>query len=176
MLAAAAVVTSARAQTPAVTLKLRHLLPPPSPMVTPRCSFNGPKTIETESQGRIKIGLFPAMQLGGTWPQLYDQTRDGVIDIVWTLQEAYPLLHDSWRFGLYTPAGTPERLPARSRASDWVANCGACAAPNRATERPPKPMARMPSALRTGCGAGLSSALKMSAGEKLLRNLVDRAF
>ena len=33
----------------------------------------------------IKIDIFPSMQLGGTPPQLYDQARDGVVDIVWTL-------------------------------------------------------------------------------------------
>jgi len=43
------------------------------------------KTIEEQSQGRIKIDIFPSMQLGGRPPQLIDQARDGVVDIVWTL-------------------------------------------------------------------------------------------
>ena len=30
------------------------------------------------------------MQLGGTPPQLYDQARDGVADIVWTLPGSTP--------------------------------------------------------------------------------------
>jgi TRAP-type C4-dicarboxylate transport system substrate-binding protein len=38
-----------------------------------------------ESNGRLKVDVFPAMQLGGAPPQLYDQARDGVADIVWTL-------------------------------------------------------------------------------------------
>jgi TRAP-type C4-dicarboxylate transport system substrate-binding protein len=41
--------------------------------------------VEKESGGRIKFDAYPAMQLGGTPVQLYDQARDGVVDIVWTL-------------------------------------------------------------------------------------------
>ena len=41
--------------------------------------------VEKESGGRIKFEAYPAMQLGGTPVQLYDQARDGVVDIVWTL-------------------------------------------------------------------------------------------
>ncbi|MCU0925969.1 MAG: TRAP transporter substrate-binding protein [Hydrogenophaga sp.] len=67
-----------------VTLRLHHFLPPqgtvPSKALVPWA-----KKIEDESKGRIKIQLFPSMQLGGTPPQLYDQARDGVADIVWTL-------------------------------------------------------------------------------------------
>jgi len=41
--------------------------------------------VEKESAGRIKFEAYPAMQLGGTPVQLYDQARDGVVDVVWTL-------------------------------------------------------------------------------------------
>jgi TRAP-type transport system periplasmic protein len=41
--------------------------------------------VEKESGGRIKFEAYPAMQLGGTPPQLYDQAKDGVADITWTL-------------------------------------------------------------------------------------------
>jgi TRAP-type transport system periplasmic protein len=41
--------------------------------------------VEKESGGRIKFEAYPAMQLGGGPAQLYDQARDGVVDIVWTL-------------------------------------------------------------------------------------------
>ncbi|MEM6479119.1 MAG: TRAP transporter substrate-binding protein [Pseudomonadota bacterium] len=37
------------------------------------------------SDGRIKIDHFPAMQLGGTPPELIGQVTDGVADIVWTV-------------------------------------------------------------------------------------------
>lgn len=67
-----------------VTLRLHQFLPPqgtvPAKALTPWA-----KKIEAESNGRIKIQLFPSMQLGGTPPQLFDQARDGVVDIVWTL-------------------------------------------------------------------------------------------
>ena len=41
--------------------------------------------VEKASGGRIKFEGYPAMQLGGTPVQLYDQAKDGVVDIVWTL-------------------------------------------------------------------------------------------
>jgi TRAP-type C4-dicarboxylate transport system substrate-binding protein len=41
--------------------------------------------VEQESGGRIKFEAYPAMQLGGTPVQLYDQARDGVVDVIWTL-------------------------------------------------------------------------------------------
>jgi len=79
---------SARAQA-TVTLKLHHFLPPVSnghaKMFVPWA-----KKVETESQGRLKIDIFPSMQLGGTPPQLYDQVRDGVVDMVWTLPGSTP--------------------------------------------------------------------------------------
>jgi TRAP-type transport system periplasmic protein len=87
-LAAPHVVTSARAQAP-VTLRLHHFLPPVSnghtKMLTPFA-----RRVEQESGGRLKIDIFPSMQLGGTPPQLFDQARDGVVDIVWTLPGSTP--------------------------------------------------------------------------------------
>jgi TRAP-type C4-dicarboxylate transport system substrate-binding protein len=41
--------------------------------------------VEKESGGRIKFEGYPAMQLGGTPVQLYDQAKDGVVDVSWTL-------------------------------------------------------------------------------------------
>jgi TRAP-type transport system periplasmic protein len=82
------VITSARAQA-VVTLKLHHFLPPVSnghaKMLAPWA-----KKVEEDSQGKIKIDIFPSMQLGGTPPQLFDQARDGVADIVWTLPGSTP--------------------------------------------------------------------------------------
>ncbi len=74
--------TAAHAQE--VTLKVHHFLPPVSmahkQFITPWC-----ERIEQESGGKMKCQIFPSMQLGGTPPQLIDQVRDGVADIVWTL-------------------------------------------------------------------------------------------
>ncbi len=86
--AAPFVITSAQAQA-VVTLKLHHFLPPVSnghaKMLAPWA-----KKVEADSQGKIKIDIFPSMQLGGTPPQLFDQARDGVADIVWTLPGSTP--------------------------------------------------------------------------------------
>lgn len=41
--------------------------------------------VTKDSDGRIKFEAYPAMQLGGSPPQLYDQVKDGVVDVVWTL-------------------------------------------------------------------------------------------
>jgi TRAP-type transport system periplasmic protein len=77
------------AQGATLTFKLHHFLPPVSnghaKMLAPWA-----KQVETDSQGRIKIDIFPSMQLGGTPPQLYDQVRDGVVDICWTLPGSTP--------------------------------------------------------------------------------------
>ena len=43
------------------------------------------KKVEEGSKGRIKFERYPAMQLGGTPGQLYDQVKDGVADVTWTL-------------------------------------------------------------------------------------------
>ncbi len=82
LIASPAIVTSARAQ--AVTLRMHHFLPPVS---NGHAKLFAPwaRKIDAESQGRLKIDIFPSMQLGGTPPQLFDQARDGVADIVWTL-------------------------------------------------------------------------------------------
>ena len=67
-----------------ITLKVAHFLPPPSTahakFITPWCD-----KINKESGGKLKCQIFPSMQMGGTPPQLYDQAKDGVADIVWTL-------------------------------------------------------------------------------------------
>jgi TRAP-type C4-dicarboxylate transport system substrate-binding protein len=72
--------TSAMAQQ--VVLRLHYQLPAMSPI---GANFLTPwaKKVEAESNGRIKIELYPSMQLGGTPPQLYDQVKDGVVDITW---------------------------------------------------------------------------------------------
>ena len=87
------VARSSFAQAPQVTLRLQQQLPAAAP-VPKNFLLPWAKKIETESGGRIKIELYYSMQLGGTPPQVYDQTRDGVIDLTWTL-----------------PGYTPNRFP-----------------------------------------------------------------
>ncbi len=76
-----------------VTLRCQHFLSPKGSV--PRY-FMEPwvEKVEADSGGRIKVELYPAMQLGGKPPALYDQIRDGVIDCGWAL-----------------PAYTPGRFP-----------------------------------------------------------------
>lgn len=82
-IAAPAVWTAARAQA-AVTLKLHHFLPPVS-NVQAKMLAPWAKQVESDSQGKIKIDIYPSMQLGGTPPQLFDHARDGVVDIIFGL-------------------------------------------------------------------------------------------
>jgi TRAP-type transport system periplasmic protein len=91
--AAPFVLRPGRARAAEVTLRMHHFLPAVS---NGHKGFLAPwaKKVEEESQGRIRVQIFPSMQLGGTPPQLYDQARDGVADIVWTL-----------------PGNTPGRFP-----------------------------------------------------------------
>jgi TRAP-type C4-dicarboxylate transport system substrate-binding protein len=80
---------SARAQNAAHVLKLHHAL---SPVSNVHSHFLVPwaKKIETTSGGRIRIDLYPIMQLGGSPRDLYDQARDGRVDLVWTSPGAIP--------------------------------------------------------------------------------------
>jgi TRAP-type C4-dicarboxylate transport system substrate-binding protein len=43
-----------------------------------------------ESGGRIAVEIYPSMQLGGKAPQLFEQVKDGVVDVIWTLPSYTP--------------------------------------------------------------------------------------
>lgn len=79
---------------PEVTLKLHHFLPPMS-MAHQQFLQPWANKVEADSDGRIKVELYPAMQLGGKAPQLYDQARKGIVDVIWTV-------------GGYTPGRFPK--------------------------------------------------------------------
>ena len=67
-----------------ITLKLHHFLGPKSPaqvkMLEPWA-----QNVEKASGGKVKIEIYPSMSLGGQPPQLINQVRDGIVDIVWTV-------------------------------------------------------------------------------------------
>ncbi|SFY43494.1 TRAP-type C4-dicarboxylate transport system, substrate-binding protein [Paracoccus pantotrophus] len=67
-----------------VTLRVHHFLSADAPMQT-EILIPWEKAVEEQSGGRIDVQLFPSMQLGGKPPQLFDQARDGIVDISWTL-------------------------------------------------------------------------------------------
>ena len=87
--AAFGVATGTGAAAQEVTLRMHQFLPPQA---------NVPKLIldvwadnvEEDSNGRIEIERYPAMQLGGTPPELIDQAIDGVADIVWAVNGFTP--------------------------------------------------------------------------------------
>lgn len=93
LLAAPALLRPSAARAQEVTLRLHHFLPPvanvPRYFLTPWA-----RKVEADSNNRIKVQIFPSMQLGGAPPQLFDQARDGVADLIWTL-----------------PGYTPNRFP-----------------------------------------------------------------
>ena len=89
--AALAATGSAWAQT--VTLKFHTFMPPASAVWKDMHNAWMDK-VEKDSGGRIRFERYPAMQLGGTPANLFDQVRDGVSDVTWTL-----------------PGNTPGRFP-----------------------------------------------------------------
>ena len=90
---ALALVCSTHVSAQEFTLRFQHFVSPKSAVPS---GFMKPwaEKIMAESGGRLKIELFPGMQLGGKPQALYDQIRDGVIDGGWAL-----------------PAYTPGRFP-----------------------------------------------------------------
>ena len=89
--AAACAALSAPAAAQQINLKLHHLLPAAAPahfkMLAPWA-----QDVEKASGGKVKIELFPAMSLGGKPPELINQVRDGVVDIIWTVNGYTPNL------------------------------------------------------------------------------------
>lgn len=67
-----------------IELKLSSFVPPMhsiwAGVLTPWA-----KEVASKSEGRLKISLYPSMQLGGKPPELYRQMVQGVADIVFTL-------------------------------------------------------------------------------------------
>ncbi len=72
-----------------VTLTLHQFLPAQANV--PRLILDvWADRVEEASDGRIEITRYPAMQLGGTPPELIDQALDGVADIVWAVNGFTP--------------------------------------------------------------------------------------
>ena len=67
-----------------VTLRVHSFLPP---VANPMKHWVIPwaQKVEKDSNGRIKVQVFPSMQLGGKAEQLLSQVRDGVVDVAWAL-------------------------------------------------------------------------------------------
>ena len=67
-----------------VTLKFHSFAPAPA---SQNSKFVKPwaDRMEEQAGGELKVETYFAMQLGGKPPQLVDQVRDGVVDIIWTV-------------------------------------------------------------------------------------------
>jgi TRAP-type C4-dicarboxylate transport system substrate-binding protein len=89
LLATPAILRRARADAPQLTLKLHHSFSAVS-AVHEKFLASWARKVEADSGGRIRIDLFPSMQLGGAPAHLFDQARDGVADIVWAVPGATP--------------------------------------------------------------------------------------
>ena len=87
--AAAIAAWSVGAAAQQITLKLHHLLGPKSPaqvkMLAPWAA-----RVEKATAGKVKIEIYPSMSLGGKPPQLINQARDGVVDLIWTVNGYTP--------------------------------------------------------------------------------------
>lgn len=72
-----------------VTLRFQHFVSPASANPT---YFMQPwaDAIAEQSEGRIKVELYPFMQLGGAAPSQYDLIRDGAIDGGWVIPGYQP--------------------------------------------------------------------------------------
>jgi len=67
-----------------VTLRLHHFLPPQAnvpKLVLQKWSDDVGKA----SNKQIKVRIYPGMQLGGKPPELMDQAKDGIADVIWTV-------------------------------------------------------------------------------------------
>jgi len=86
---AAAVGLAGTASAQEFTFKLHHLLGAQAPAQTNMLE-PWARQVEENSGGRVKIEIYPAMSLGGTPPELVQQARDGVVDLIWTVNGYTP--------------------------------------------------------------------------------------
>ena len=72
-----------------VTLRFQHFVSPKSANPT---YFMEPwaRKVEADSNGRIKVEIYPLMQLGGKAPAMYDLIRDGAVDGGWVIPGYQP--------------------------------------------------------------------------------------
>lgn len=82
--ALATVSFAAGAMAQEVTLRVHQFLPAqatiPATAIAPWA-----EAIQDQSDGRIAVELYPAMQLGGAPDSLFSQAQDGVVDVIWTV-------------------------------------------------------------------------------------------
>ncbi len=83
---AVATVAAPRVALAQATTTLRfHQMLPPQATIPAKAIMPWAQKVERESGGRLRIQHFPTMQLGGRPPELFDQAKDGVVDLIWTV-------------------------------------------------------------------------------------------
>jgi TRAP-type C4-dicarboxylate transport system substrate-binding protein len=90
LVAAFALVTAAAtAAAQEYRFQLHHFL---SPRALAHTEMIAPwaRRVEAAADGRVAIEIFPAMSLGGKPPELVRQARDGVVDLIWTVNGYTP--------------------------------------------------------------------------------------
>ena len=85
----AGVVAAAGATAQEYTFQLHHFLGAQSPAQTEMLE-PWARQVEENSGGQVAIEIFPNMTLGGRPPELIQQVRDGVVDLVWTVNGYTP--------------------------------------------------------------------------------------
>lgn len=68
---------------------LHHFLGPQAPAHTDMLE-PWARQVEENSEGRVAIEIYPSMTLGGRPTELVQQARDGVVDLIWTLNGYTP--------------------------------------------------------------------------------------
>lgn len=84
-----AALSAATAMAAEYEFKLHHMLSAKAPAHT-RMLEPWAKAVEENSGGKVKIEIFPSMSLGGKPPELVGQARDGVVDLIWTVNGYTP--------------------------------------------------------------------------------------
>ncbi|MEM8554589.1 MAG: TRAP transporter substrate-binding protein [Pseudomonadota bacterium] len=98
-----------------VTLRFQHFVSPKSANPT---YFMAPwaEAIEEQSNGRIKVEIYPFMQLGGKATAMYDLIRDGAVDGGWVIPGYQP-----GRFPEAEALELPFMAPVSAEASSQAA-------------------------------------------------------
>lgn len=117
-----AVVAPVGVQAQEVTLRLSHWVPagisPASKGIEPWA-----KDVETASEGRISIQIFPAQQLGKA-PDHYDMAKQGIVDLAW-VNPGYT----AGRFPIYglteIPFMVSDSVRGAKAVHQWYADYGA---------------------------------------------------
>ena len=89
LLAAALAAVAAPAAAQEVTIRL-HSFSSPTALDHTMHLDRWAEAVEKDSDGRIDVQVFPAMQLGGAPADLVQQLEDGVVDMIWTVSGFTP--------------------------------------------------------------------------------------